>query len=181
MRRFVTLSAAALLAVAFTGFAPIGAAAVGTAGCNLVAALGNQPTESGSDEITVKLDQEMIFWGTYPPDTWMEVEWTNGDESSAWHSPILSEADGLVRWLWYPGEVGRWSAIVDQPGTDCSGTVIVTVVADDTPPTVPDTAVAAMTQPSETGSLGSLVAGALLISGGLMLVSRRIPRPSGHR
>jgi hypothetical protein len=121
--------------------APHGGLAPGE--CALVAAIEPQAGDAGSDALAVSVDQEVTFWGSFLPNEWVDLTFLQDGVKVGDATPALADAEGNILFLWNFRPAAEWIVIASVSGTDCTGTVTLTVTDPTaTPqPSLPDTAV----------------------------------------
>jgi hypothetical protein len=117
----------------------------GPGDCALFAATDPQPGDEGSDMLTIAVDQEVTFWGSFVPNAWVDLTFLLGGEKIGDATPALADAEGSILFLW-SFRAGEWTVIASVPETECAGAVELTVTAEGSEPTptlgpaLPDTA-----------------------------------------
>jgi hypothetical protein len=133
--------------------------------CDFVAAIAPGPGDTGATSITAAVDQEITFWGSFVPETLVELTYVHDGVPFGDFTPSTADAAGDILFVheFTADQVGSWTVTAAVPATECAGTVEVTVVG------VSNTAAVDPSADSPLLTLGV----ALVLSAALVIARRR--------
>jgi hypothetical protein len=133
--------------------------------CEFVAAIAPGPGDAGTTSITAAVGEEITFWGSFVPETLVELTYVHEGVPFGDFTPSTADAAGDILFVheFTADQVGSWTVTAAVPATECAGTVEVTVIG------VSDTAAAEQSAESPVLTLGVV----LLLAAALVIVRRR--------
>lgn len=100
-------------------------------GCTFVAAIDPDPGDPGSATVTAMVGEEITFWGTFIPGATVDLTFLDDGVPYGDFTPATADADGDILFVhdFSAGQEGAWTVIAGVEGTECAGSVDVTVTA----------------------------------------------------
>lgn len=167
------------LALAFLLAAP-GAVRAG-GGCSFVAAVDPAPGDPGMGSVSAAVGEEITFWGTFIPGAQVDLTFTHAGVPYGDFTPAIADAEGDILFVhdFQSGQEGPWTVTAGVEGTECAGTVAVTVTAtgsspaaSPSSPSVSDTATDPARPRTAPDSVLLTLAVVVLLAAGVTLVRR---------
>lgn len=149
----------------------------GGEGCTFVAAVGIGPVDpppdvTGSSSLTVDLDEEITFWGTFIPNAQIDLDFFHDGVPFGDYTPGTADANGYFLFVHefnsLQDQQGVWRVVASVADTECAGEVTVTVLGPASATPLPNTAVA-----EGSAGPGGLVGALVVLAAGLVALGSR--------